>query len=116
MQGKDRKECREGCVNLAYNYKLKKQFNASVVRVYKQLLEDVELILSVLESFLDKVPELSEEGIPQFEKLENTYKQCRKRILRIANDEIRRMDSLIDTLDIQEKSIYRDIIVFDLKD
>lgn len=85
------------------NDELRSLIRGSITKCWKQQLDDVEILLSIIRSH-----SLPGEVIIQ---LDSVYAKLRKRTLDTANDEIRKIDRVIGTLKI-EKFPHSDIVFF----
>lgn len=91
---------------------LKAQTQASITKVFKASLDDMELILATIEAMIEKFPELNSNGEHDFKYVQDIYANTRKHILGVGNDEIRRLHGLIDSLDVDVKEGWEEIIFF----
>lgn len=92
--------------------RLKVQTQASITKVFKTSLDDIELVLATIEAMISKYPELGDNGSFNFKYVQEVFSNSRKRILGAGNDEIRKMHNLIDSLDIETPEGYDQIIFY----
>lgn len=92
--------------------RLKTQSQSSITKVFKAGLDDMELILATIEAMIDRFPEINQDGAYDFLYVKDVYAGIRKHILGVGNDEIRKMNKLIDSLDIEVRTGYEEIIFF----
>lgn len=97
-----------------YNEQLKSSIKQSITTVFKDSLDEVSLFLKFVEATIRMVaPSSARDETVHY--LNETYQILRKKILDLSNEEIRKMDRVIDALTVEKKPAFEDIIIFNNK-
>jgi hypothetical protein len=105
---------------------LRRQVRQSITRVFREALDETELLLLILESVGDPgvfnkedgaahPAEESMDGSPanDLTALRDVFSKVRSRVLSVGNNEIRRLNAIIDTLDIEYADGVQDVVFFE---